>query len=99
MDIKSLFEYNWYCRRKFLEGWARLPWETLIEDRGASFGSIRNIFLHSVGAERFWLRRLGRRRMGKDKDYDRDFKNIESMRKYVDEVEAESKGIPGEAQS
>lgn len=91
MDIKDIFEYNWYCRRKFLEGWETLPWEKLVKDRGASFGSLRNIFLHSVGAEQFWLRRLARRREAKRCDYDREFKDLESMRKYVHEVEAESR--------
>ena len=63
----------------------------MVKDRGASFGSIRNIFLHSVGAEQFWLRRLARRRKAKRRDFDRDFKDLESMRKFVHEVEAEDR--------
>ncbi len=93
MDVKALFEYNWYCRRKFLESMGKLPWEKLVENREASFNSMRNIFLHSLEAEQGWLRHLARGRMGEwpSHDYDRDFKDVEAMGKYMGEVEAESR--------
>jgi len=93
LDIKALFEYNWYCRRKFLEAMAKLPWGKVVEDRGASFDSMRNIFLHSLGAEQGWLGHLARGRMGEwpSHDYDRDFKDMEAVRNYMNEVEAGSR--------
>ncbi len=93
MDIKALFEYNWYCRRKFLESIEKLPWERVVENREASFNSMRNIFLHSLDAEQYWLRRLAGRKIGEAlrRNYDREFPNIEAMRKHMDEVEAESR--------
>lgn len=89
MNIKDLFEYNWYCRRKFLEGMGKLAWEKVIEDRGASFGSMRNIFLHSLEAEQGWLRHLTRGKIGEwpSHDYDEDFQDIVAVRKYMEEVE------------
>jgi len=90
MDIKDLFEYNWYCRRKFLECMGKLAWEEIVEDRGASFGSMRDIFLHSLEAEQGWLRHLAKGKIGEwpSHDYDRDFKDIDAIRKYMEGVEA-----------
>jgi len=91
MEIKTLFEYNWHCRRKFLESMAKLPWERVVESRGASFESMRNVFLHSLEAEQGLLRIIAKTGEWPRHDYERDFKDIEAMRKYIDEVEAESK--------
>jgi uncharacterized damage-inducible protein DinB len=91
MDMKSLFEYNWHCRRKFLESMAKLPWEKVVENRGASFDSLRNVFLHSLEAEHGLLRSLSATGGWPRHDYDRDFQDAEAMRKYMDEVEAESR--------
>lgn len=90
MDVEDLFVYNWYCRRKFLECMSKLTWEKMVEDRGASFGSMRDIFLHSLEAEQGWLRHLAKGKMGEwpSHDYDMDFKNIDAVKKYMEEVEA-----------
>lgn len=93
MDITAIFEYNWYSRRRFLDAMSKLPWREFVEDRGASFNSMRNIFLHSLEAEQGWLRHLARGRIGEwpSHDYDRDFNSIEIVKEYMDEVEAESR--------
>jgi uncharacterized damage-inducible protein DinB len=93
VDIKELFEYNWHCRRKFLESFEKLPWDEVVADRGASFGSMRDIFLHSMAAEHDWLRHLARGKMGEwsDFDPDRDFKDIAAIGKYVEKVEADDR--------
>jgi len=93
LDIEALFEYNWYCRRKFLEAMARLHWGKVVEDRGASFSSMRNIFLHSLEAEQGWLGHLARGKMGEwpSHEYDRDFKDMEAVRNYMNEVEVGSR--------
>jgi uncharacterized damage-inducible protein DinB len=93
MDIRDLLEYNWYCRRQFLDCMEKLPWSDFVEDRGASFGSIRNIFLHSLEAEQGFLRHLARGKMGDwpNHDYDKEFQNMEAIRKYSEEVEAEGR--------
>jgi len=89
MDIKDLIEYNWYCRRMFLDSFQKLPWEAIIEDRGASFGSIRNIFLHGLEAEEGFFRHLASGKIGEwpSHDYDREFRDIDAMRKYMEDVE------------
>ena len=91
MNIKDLFEYNWYSRRKLLKSMAEFPWKTVTESSGASFDSIRDIFIHSLQAEHFWIRRLS----GKNTEgiYGAPFTkytDINSIQEYADKVEAET---------
>ena len=58
MNIKNLFGYNWYSRRKILKTMAEIPWKKVVETCGASFDCVRDIFIHSLQAEQFWIRRL-----------------------------------------
>lgn len=48
MNITRLLKYNQFLRRKYFETLSRLSWEDMIKDRGASFASLRDIFLHIV---------------------------------------------------
>jgi uncharacterized damage-inducible protein DinB len=88
VEVKALFEYNWYCRAKFLDAMSKLPWEKIIENREASFNSMRNVFIHSLEAEQGWFKRLALEKFDvwPSHSYDNDFKDIEAMRKYMVEV-------------
>lgn len=91
MNIKNLFAYNWYCRRKVLESMAKLPWRMVTENVGASFDSIRDIFIHSLQAEQFWIRRLqGKSTEGIYGAPYAKYADINSIREYADIVEAET---------
>jgi len=37
---------------------AELPWKKVTESNGASFDCIRNIFVHSLQSEQFWISHL-----------------------------------------
>lgn len=93
VDIKSLFEYNWYCNRNFLECMAQLPWDKVTEDRGASFGSMRGVFVHMLEAEESWLKALssGKMEHSAGDEPERSFQDVDAMRKYMEEVEAKSR--------
>jgi uncharacterized damage-inducible protein DinB len=70
---------------------AEIPWQTVVESSGASFDSIRDIFIHSLQAEHLWIRRLS----GKSIEgiYDAPFTkytNSRSIQEYADKVEAET---------
>lgn len=89
--IPELLKYNWYARRRFLDSMAELPWAQMVESCGASFDSIRNVFVHSLKAEQAWLRRLA----GKPTEgiYDTPFStfhDMDALRTYADTVEAET---------
>jgi len=91
LNIKDLFGYNWYSRGRLLKSMAEIPWETVVASSGASFDSIRDIFIHSLQAENLWIRRLG----GKSTEgiYGVPFTEyaaINSIQKYADKVEAET---------
>ena len=91
MNIQNLFGYNWYSRRLFLKSMAEIPWQKVVECYGASFDCVRDIFIHSLQAEQFWIRRLS----GKDMEgifntpFSR-FADINAVQKYADEVETET---------
>jgi uncharacterized damage-inducible protein DinB len=91
MNIKNLFGYNWYCRRKILKSMAEIPWKTVVESCGASFDSIRDIYIHSLQSEHFWIRRLsGKNTEEIFKTPFSKFADIKTIKEYADEVEAET---------
>lgn len=51
MDAIRLIRYTHAARRRYLKTLGELPWDEVVKDRGASFSSIRDIFLHSLDME------------------------------------------------
>jgi uncharacterized damage-inducible protein DinB len=55
-SIRDWYEYNSLVRRKYLEAiFQRIPEEERYKDRGASFPSMVDIFVHIIDAYRFWF--------------------------------------------
>jgi uncharacterized damage-inducible protein DinB len=48
MNTLRLLEYSQFLRHKYLQTLSKLPWEEFVKDRGASFPSLRDIYLHIV---------------------------------------------------
>ena len=70
---------------------AEIPWQTVTESSGASFDSIRDIFIHSLQAEHFWIRRLsGKSIEGIYGATFTKYADINSIQEYADTVEAET---------
>ena len=91
MNIKDLFGYNWYSRRKILKSMTEIPWNKIVESCRASFDCIRDIFIHSLQAEQFWIRRLsGKSTEGIFNTPFSKYADIHAVHKYADEVEAET---------
>jgi uncharacterized damage-inducible protein DinB len=68
---------------------SEIPWETLTESIGASFDSVRDIFIHSLQAEHFWISRLsGKSTEGIYGAPFAEYKDVNSIQKYADRVEA-----------
>ena len=55
VDVRELLNYNEEVRHRYLDALAKLPWDELIKNREASFHSLRNIFIHTLGATDHWL--------------------------------------------
>ncbi len=86
VDVKALLKYNDQVRAKYLEKLAAIPWQVLTEDKGASFGSIRNIFIHTLGATDYWLDFLQNEENRSRRKFD-EYKTFDDIRTYVSRVE------------
>lgn len=102
VESKSLVEYSQVLRNRYLERLAGLPWEEVVKSRGASFDSVRNIFLHTLDAEDRLINYVipGRVKDWVSRNPD-EFKDLDSVRKRAREVEAKTKAYlskmaPGE---
>jgi len=84
--VRELLEYNADLRRKYLETLGQLPWEEFTKNREASFHSMRNIFVHTVGAIDYWLDFLRSKNLRSKKRYD-EYRSFEEVTAYMDSVE------------
>jgi uncharacterized damage-inducible protein DinB len=73
---------------------SEIPWAIVVESSGASFDSIRDIFVHSLQAEHLWIRRLsGKSTEGIYAPQGSPFtkySNVNSIQEYADVVETET---------
>lgn len=95
--IVDLYKYNSYVRKKYLDAIERLPWGEVVKDRGASFGSIRNVFLHILDAYRRWFQAVI-----KGVPYQRDYtlasiaenyKSVGDLRRFEKEIDTLVMGL------
>ena len=85
VDVRRLIEYNEDVRHRYLSVLAKLPWSELVKNREASWYSIRNIFIHTMGATDHWLDLLtGEKQIRKEFAEYKTMKDIES---YMGQVE------------
>jgi uncharacterized damage-inducible protein DinB len=63
--IRDWYEYNSFVRKEYLTAiFQRIPEEERYKDRGASFSSITDIFVHIIDAYRFWFQHVYGRESG-----------------------------------
>jgi len=90
MEAVRLLEYSQYLRHRYLETLGKLPWEEVVKDRGASFNSLRDIYLHCVSVLDFYVNHLAQG----DTNYLRinfdDYDNIEKINEYLEKVESKA---------
>ena len=86
VEIRELLEYNDETRRKYLESFARLPWSEFVKDKGASWSSIRNIFIHTLGAIDYWLDFLQKENLHSRRKHD-EYRTFEEVRTYMEHIE------------
>jgi len=91
MDIVELIRYNHAARRRYFQALANLPWDEVVRPRGASFDSMRNVFLHLTFMESRMIHYVI---PGMTKDWVQppfdDFKDMESMKRLMEDVEVRS---------
>jgi uncharacterized damage-inducible protein DinB len=86
VDVVDLLKYNETVRHRYFETLSKLSWQELIKNREASFHSIRNIFVHVLGATDYWLDFLQKQNLHSKKDYDK-YRTFEEVRSYMEHVE------------
>jgi uncharacterized damage-inducible protein DinB len=88
MDGAKLIRYTHAARRKYLKMLGELPWDEVVKDRGASYPSIRDIFLHALDAEDMLINYIaqGKNEKWVSQDYGK-FLNMHQIEARVDDVE------------
>ena len=92
MKVIKLLEYSKYLRQTYLNTLNELSWEELIDDRGACFGSLRNIYLHCIEVLDRYVnyRILGNPELPRI-NFD-DYDSMGKVKSYADEVESNVDG-------
>jgi uncharacterized damage-inducible protein DinB len=86
VDIQKLLAYNDLERCAFFKAFAKLSWAEFVVNRGASFDSIRNVFIHTLNATDYWLDLLQNENQRSNKKFD-DYKNLKEIGAYMQHVE------------
>ena len=55
MSVKALIRYNHVVRRLYFDALAKLPWAEVTANKGLSFDSMRDVFLHLTLVEDRWV--------------------------------------------
>jgi len=86
VEVRQLLEYNAQVRHKFFEVLAKLPWDEFVKNREASFHSLRNIFIHTLGAIDYWLDFLKKENLHSRKKFD-EYQTFQDVQTYMESVE------------
>jgi len=86
VEVRQLLEYNEKVRHRYFEALAKLPWDEFVKNREASFNSLRNIFIHTLGAIDYWLDFLQKEDLHSHKKFD-EYQTFQDVRAYMEHVE------------
>jgi len=86
VEIRELLEYNDEVRRRYFGCLTKLPWSEFAKDREASWGSVKNIFIHTLGATDYWLDFLQKENRRSKRKFD-EYKTFAEVGAYMEHVE------------
>jgi uncharacterized damage-inducible protein DinB len=89
LDYVEMFDYFKRERARLVEVLDKLSNEAFTENRGLSFDSLKNVFVHTVMLEDSWLHYRAAGLPGTGLKHE-DFENLESIRRYIGEVDAKT---------
>jgi uncharacterized damage-inducible protein DinB len=90
MKTLQLLEYSQFLRHKYLETLSKLPWEEVVKDRGASFSSLRDIFLHIVFVVDAFINYILQGNPNYPSVNYNEYDSIEKITKYLEQVESKA---------
>ena len=81
MQVTDLVRYNHVVRGLYFDAMAKLPWAAVVEPKGFSFDSMRDVFLHLTLVEDRWISYIipGRFEEWVDPDFE-DFKDMDALK-------------------
>ncbi len=87
MEIKDLIGYNHVVRGLYFDAMAKMPWSEVVEPRGLSFNSMRDVFLHLMLVEDRWISYTipGCFKEWVDPDFDA-FKDFAALKQYMQQT-------------
>jgi uncharacterized damage-inducible protein DinB len=90
VDVRNLLNYNESVRHRYFESLSNLPWKEFTKNREASFHSMRNIFIHTLGAIDYWLDFLQKQNLHSKRKFD-EYKTFAEVEAYMKQVEKRMK--------
>jgi uncharacterized damage-inducible protein DinB len=90
MNTLKLLEYSQFLRHKYLETLSKLLWEDLVKDRGASFPSLRDIYLHIVFVVDAYINYILQGNPNYPSVNYNEYDSIEKVTKYLEQVESKT---------
>ena len=91
--IEMLFDHNLSCREPLLQTLEQVNAEDFLKDLGVGKGSIRNILVHLMNAERYWISVLDGRDSSQIEPESLD--SIQSIREVWSRVHEETREFMG----
>jgi uncharacterized damage-inducible protein DinB len=88
IDISRLMRYTQYLRHAYFDVLRGLPWDEVVRDQGASFGSLRNIFVHCIAVFDFANRLLQDNETTFPRVVYDDYNTMEAIQRYMERVES-----------
>jgi uncharacterized damage-inducible protein DinB len=100
MNGRSLCEYNLFIRPAYIDAVLSLPWDEAAKDRGASWGSLKNILLHILEVEDYWFHHVipGRTREWVDWEFE-DVDSAEAVRSTIETIERKTRRFLDEVET
>jgi uncharacterized damage-inducible protein DinB len=90
MKTLKLLEYSQFLRHKYLETLSKLPWEEVVKDRGASFPSLRDIYLHMIFVVDAYINYVLQGNPNYPSVNYNEYESIEKVTKYLEQVESKA---------
>jgi uncharacterized damage-inducible protein DinB len=91
MHVSDLICYNHTVRGLYIDAMAKLPWAQVVEPRGLSFESMRDVLVHLTLVEDRWINYIipDRFKEWVDPNFDA-FKDLDLLKKYMQAVEGKT---------
>ena len=88
-DFREVFAYNWRVLRDFCDALAKLPTDVVAKDRGATHGSMKNVFHHILSVHDGWLNVTAQGASAdpgmREKDFD-EVPSVAELRGYLETI-------------